>query len=82
MDGGTGTGVTNGMFLAGFLAFTGEVLPLSGERLHTPGGGMFLGEENFCLAFLPLKGITSDRKKIMGAGIVALMLRRRTEKNT
>lgn len=46
--------------------FTGEVLPRSGEHLHAPGGGVYLGEDVFRLSLLPLEDIASDGIEVVG----------------
>lgn len=76
-----GAGVAVRMFLASFLALTGDVLSLSSKRLRVPGGGEFLGKEDFCLAFLPMENIASGRCVVVWTGDVQSMLPRRTEKN-
>lgn len=63
------------MFLTSFLILTGNMLPLSGERLRLPGDSKFLGEEDFCL-----EGIASGRCVVVWTGDVPSILLRRTEK--
>lgn len=71
-----GTGAVDEMFLAGFLAYTREMLHLSGERLHAPGDGVPEGE-----GFLPgISASASDRKEVEGAWIVTSTLRGGTKK--